>query len=161
MIRIAAIVDEMYVLERFERMVSEIKELELCSLSESGEQLLTYLKEHPLDALYAQDASFALDELTELNKSDPNHILTGRLYLDHVGVFGISLGGMMRLEGWSEEDITQTLTNMRTVYENLPNEGYYVEIPKKNSIVVKIKIEYIIKKANWNYYSNWPFHTRM
>ena len=123
---------------------------------------------------YAQDASFAIDELTGLNKSDPNHILTGRLDLDHVGVFGISLAGMnaaeaclqdprfkaclimdvnmtadvvksglkqptmfisrnaemMRLEAWSEKDITQTLTNMRTVYENLPNGGYYVEIPK-------------------------------
>ncbi len=43
---------------------------------------------------FAEDASFALDQLTELNKSDPNHILTGRLDLGHVGTFGISLGGM-------------------------------------------------------------------
>ena len=33
----------------------------------------------------SQDASFALDELTGLNKNDPNHILTGTLELDHVG----------------------------------------------------------------------------
>ena len=123
---------------------------------------------------YAQDASFALNQMTGLNKSDPNHILTGRLDLGHAGVFGISLGGMngaqaslkdprfkaclimdvnmtadvvksgiqqpsmfitrdaetMRLEGWAEKDITQTLTNMRTVYESLPSDGYYVEIPK-------------------------------
>jgi len=52
MIRIAAVDDEMHVLERFERMVLGIKELELCGLFETGEQLLSYLKEHPLDAVF-------------------------------------------------------------------------------------------------------------
>lgn len=52
MIRIAAVDDELHVLERFERMVLEIKELELCGLFETGEQLLSYLKEHPLDAVF-------------------------------------------------------------------------------------------------------------
>jgi predicted dienelactone hydrolase len=127
---------------------------------------------------YAQDASFALDQLTELNKSDSNHILTGRLDLENAGTFGISLGGMnaaeaclkdsrlkaclimdvnmpadvvksglqqpsmfitrdadtMRLErqstgGWSEKDIALTLTNMKAVYEGLPGDGYYLQIP--------------------------------
>lgn len=52
MIRIAAVDDEMHVLERFERMVGEVKEIELCGLFETGEQLLSYLKEHPLDAVF-------------------------------------------------------------------------------------------------------------
>jgi predicted dienelactone hydrolase len=127
---------------------------------------------------FAQDVSFALDQLTTLNQSDPNHILTGRLDLGRAGTFGISLGGMnaaeaclkdsrlkaclimdvnmpadvvkaglqqpsmfitrdadtMRLErkragGWSEEDIRLTLTTMRSVYERLPGDGYYVQIP--------------------------------
>ncbi|TGE32806.1 response regulator [Desulfosporosinus sp. Sb-LF] len=52
MIRIAAVDDEMHVLERFERMVLGIKELELCGLFETAEQLLSYLKEHPLDAVF-------------------------------------------------------------------------------------------------------------
>ncbi|MCB2299138.1 response regulator [Clostridium tagluense] len=52
MIRIAAVDDEMHVLERFERMVVKIKELELCGLFESGEELLAYLKEYPLDAVF-------------------------------------------------------------------------------------------------------------
>jgi predicted dienelactone hydrolase len=43
---------------------------------------------------FAQDASFTLDQLTQINKNDPNHILTGKLDLEHVGTFGISLGGM-------------------------------------------------------------------
>ncbi|MBN1310806.1 MAG: carboxylic ester hydrolase [Anaerolineae bacterium] len=128
---------------------------------------------------FAQDVSFTLDQLSAINTSDPNHILTGQLDLGHVGAFGISLGGMtvaeaclkdsrlkaclimdvyipadvvkvgleqpsmlitrdadtMRLErqrmgGWAEQDITLTLDTMRTVYENLPGDGYYVEIPK-------------------------------
>jgi two-component system, LytTR family, response regulator len=52
MIRIAAVDDERHVLKRFERMVLKISELELCGLFESGEQLLAYLKEHPLDAVF-------------------------------------------------------------------------------------------------------------
>mgnify|MGYP000890486255 CR=1 FL=1 len=42
---------------------------------------------------FAQDASFALDQLEMLNKGDPNRILTGRLDLAHIGTFGVSLGG--------------------------------------------------------------------
>ncbi len=127
---------------------------------------------------FAQDASFTLDQLTQLNQNDPNHILTGRLDLEHAGAFGISLGGMdaaeacwkdprlkaclimdvyipaevvkaglkspsmfitrdadtMRLEHkangtWSDHDIALTLTTMRAVYESLPGNGYFVEIP--------------------------------
>ena len=42
---------------------------------------------------FAQDVSFTLDQLSKINASDPNHILTGHLDLGHVGIFGISLGG--------------------------------------------------------------------
>lgn len=52
MIRIAAVDDEMHGLERFERMVSEVKEIELCGLFKTGNQLLVYIKEHPLDAVF-------------------------------------------------------------------------------------------------------------
>jgi two-component SAPR family response regulator len=50
--RIAAVDDEAHVLERFERMVSSIKELDLCGLFETGEELLEYLKKNPLDAVF-------------------------------------------------------------------------------------------------------------
>jgi predicted dienelactone hydrolase len=39
----------------------------------------------------AQDASFTLDRLADVDRSDD--VLAGRLDLDHVGVFGVSLGG--------------------------------------------------------------------
>ncbi|WP_291643619.1 response regulator [Clostridium sp.] len=52
MIRIAVVDDEMHVLERFERMVLKIKELELCGLFETGEELLSYLEQNPLDAVF-------------------------------------------------------------------------------------------------------------
>ncbi|MCE7984419.1 MAG: carboxylic ester hydrolase [Caldilinea sp. CFX5] len=42
----------------------------------------------------AQDVSFTLDQLAALNQADPNGILTGRLDLQRVGVFGVSLGGI-------------------------------------------------------------------
>ncbi len=126
---------------------------------------------------FAQDASFALDQLEALNQSDPNRILTGRLDLERIGTFGVSLGGMnaaqvsledsrlkaclimdvyipaevvekgleqptmfitrsadtMRLERdsngtWAEKDVILTIDTMRAVYENLPGDGYYVEI---------------------------------
>jgi Platelet-activating factor acetylhydrolase, isoform II len=47
---------------------------------------------------FAQDVSFTLDQLTALNKADPNGILTGRLDLQRVGTFGISLGAMVASE---------------------------------------------------------------
>lgn len=43
----------------------------------------------------AQDASFTLDQLAALNHQDPNGILTGRLDLQHVGMFGMSLGAVV------------------------------------------------------------------
>lgn len=52
MIRIAAVDDEKHVLERFERMVSEVKELELCGLFNTGKQFLSYIEGHPLDAVF-------------------------------------------------------------------------------------------------------------
>lgn len=52
MIRIAAVDDESHVLERFERMVRDYKDVELCGLFETGEQLLAYLESNPLDAVF-------------------------------------------------------------------------------------------------------------
>jgi hypothetical protein len=51
----------------------------------------------------AQDVSFTLDQLTALNKADPNGILTGRLDLQHVGAFGVSLGAMVASEACHED----------------------------------------------------------
>jgi dienelactone hydrolase len=41
----------------------------------------------------AEDARFVLDELEELNRYDPEGLLTDRLNLEQVGIFGHSLGG--------------------------------------------------------------------
>lgn len=47
---------------------------------------------------FAQDVSFALDQLTALNTADPNGLLSGRLDLQRVGTFGVSLGAMVASE---------------------------------------------------------------
>jgi len=127
---------------------------------------------------FAQDVSFTLDQLATLNRKDPKGILTGKLDLEHIGVFGISFGGMvgaqaclqdprikaclvmdvwmtadvvrsglrqpsmwitrpagtMRLErqedgGWSEQAIALTQSTMRAVYNRLPGDGYFVQVP--------------------------------
>jgi two-component SAPR family response regulator len=52
MIRIAAVDDELHVLERFQRMIEGNKDLELCGLFETGEQLLSYLKVCSLDGIF-------------------------------------------------------------------------------------------------------------
>ena len=43
----------------------------------------------------AQDVSFTLDQLAALNRADPHGILAGKLDLQRVGVFGVSLGGIV------------------------------------------------------------------
>jgi two-component SAPR family response regulator len=52
MIRIAVVDDELHVLDRFARLAAEVKELDLCGLFETGEQLLGYLQGKPLDAVF-------------------------------------------------------------------------------------------------------------
>ena len=127
----------------------------------------------------AQDVVFALDRLTALDRADPHGILTGRLDLQRVGTFGVSLGGIvggeacrleprvraclvmdapmstdvvraglkqpsmwitrdaetMRLErqragGWPEAEILAHRTTMRAVFERLPGDGYFVQVPE-------------------------------
>ena len=46
----------------------------------------------------AQDVSFTLNQLAKLNQADPNAVLTGRLDLQQVGAFGVSLGGIVGSE---------------------------------------------------------------
>lgn len=122
----------------------------------------------------AHDVSFTLDQLAAINRSDPEGILSGRLDLQHAGMFGVSLGGAvtaqaclqdarlraclpmdvympaevvrdglrqptmwisrdattMVREGWSQTNIDETQTTMRSVYEGLPGDGFLVLVPK-------------------------------
>lgn len=50
--KIAAVDDEAHALERFARMVSDKSDLDLCGLFETGQQLLDYLEDNPLDAVF-------------------------------------------------------------------------------------------------------------
>lgn len=46
----------------------------------------------------AKDVIFTLDQLTAINKSDPKGILTGRIDVHRVGMFGPSMGGLVGAE---------------------------------------------------------------
>ncbi|MBN2259852.1 MAG: response regulator [Clostridiales bacterium] len=52
MIRIAAVDDELHALKRFERMIQNNSDIELCGLFETGKQLLDYIKNHSLNAVF-------------------------------------------------------------------------------------------------------------
>jgi pimeloyl-ACP methyl ester carboxylesterase len=127
---------------------------------------------------FAQDVSFTLDQLATINMGDPLGLLTGKMDMEQVGIFGISFGGMItsqacvsdtRLKaclmmdvampaevvkkglqqssmwitrpvstfllerektgGWQGQEIEQTLNTMRAVYNTLPGDGYFVQVP--------------------------------
>lgn len=46
----------------------------------------------------AQDVSFTLDQLAVLNRADTHGILTDKLDLQQIGIFGVSLGGVVTAE---------------------------------------------------------------
>ena len=52
MLRIAALDDECHVLERFEEVVKDIDDIQLCGLFEDHEDLIDYVKENPLDMVF-------------------------------------------------------------------------------------------------------------
>lgn len=52
MIRVAAVDDEKHNLDRLARLAAAFPELEVCGLFETGEDLLAYLKEQPLEAVF-------------------------------------------------------------------------------------------------------------
>jgi hypothetical protein len=54
--------------------------------------------------------------------------------LQQPGIFITRPAATMRLErqtagGWAEKDIEQTQTTMRSVYDSLPGDGYFVQVP--------------------------------
>jgi len=51
----------------------------------------------------AEDVSFVLDRLATIGATGPAGILAGRLDLDRVGVFGVSLGGMVAAEACAKD----------------------------------------------------------
>jgi predicted dienelactone hydrolase len=43
--------------------------------------------------ILAQDVRFTLDQLEDINRADPQGVLTGKLDLQRIGIFGVSIGG--------------------------------------------------------------------
>ncbi len=51
----------------------------------------------------ARDASMAMDRLSEIDRADPHGILTGRMDLARVGIFGISLGAIVAAQACHDD----------------------------------------------------------
>ncbi|MEJ7822652.1 MAG: hypothetical protein WKF85_10050 [Chitinophagaceae bacterium] len=128
---------------------------------------------------FAEDISFVINCLEKINENDSKKILTHHIDTTKIGVFGVSLGGIvvaaaaskdnrikaclimesampkdvmlnglkiptmimtrdvetMRLErkrsgGWTEKDIQQHQYSMKNIFDRLPSEGYFIQIPK-------------------------------
>lgn len=57
----------------------------------------------------------------------PNEVVKAGLKLPAMFISRDS--GTMKLEGWSNADIAETLNTMRAVFEGLPGDGYFVLVP--------------------------------
>ena len=128
---------------------------------------------------FSDDVSFVISCLGQMNSYDLQNILTNHIDLTKIGVFGVSLGGIvaadasvkdkriraclimespisknvidkgiqiptmiitrnaetMRLErkksgGWNEKEIEIHQYGMKTIYDRLPSNGYFIKIPK-------------------------------
>jgi dienelactone hydrolase len=60
----------------------------------------------------AEDVSFVLNELERINSKDPQELLTGRLDLRQIGIFGHSLGGDTAIEAMKSDRRLKAGINM-------------------------------------------------
>ena len=63
---------------------------------------------------YAADARFVLDQMAQLNAADPDGRFTGRLNVEHVGLFGHSTGGGAVVQVCAEDSRCQAVLGMDT-----------------------------------------------
>ena len=52
MIKLAAVDDELHALERFENLCAEINDLQVCGLFLNGSELLVYIAQNNVDAIF-------------------------------------------------------------------------------------------------------------
>src|SRR5690606_8646007 len=75
-----------------------------------------------LGAVWAGDVVFVLNQLTEMNTSDP--LLAGRLALEHIGAFGHSFGGATVVQAAYEDSRIKAVINMDgTLYGDVAEAG--------------------------------------
>ncbi|MGC9397315.1 MAG: alpha/beta hydrolase family protein [Anaerolineae bacterium] len=71
---------------------------------------------------YAADARFVLDQVAQLNAADPNGRFTGRLDVEHVGLFGHSTGGGAVVLVCAEDPRCQAVLGMDTWVERVADD---------------------------------------
>lgn len=128
MIRIAAVDDEIHVLERFERIVLGMEGLELCGLFGTSEQLLTYLKEQPLDAVFLD---IEMPGLNGLQLSE--HILAINENIDIIFVTAFNQYAVEAFELYAMDYIMKPLTEDRLskTLKRLLKSKRIVKLPEK------------------------------
>ncbi|MBN2394459.1 MAG: dienelactone hydrolase family protein [Anaerolineae bacterium] len=71
---------------------------------------------------YAADAQFVLDQMAQLNAADPDRRFTGRLDVEHVGLFGHSTGGGAVVLVCAEDPRCQAVLGMDTWIERVADD---------------------------------------
>lgn len=71
---------------------------------------------------YAADARFVLDQVAQLNAADPDGRFTGRLDVEHVGLFGHSTGGGAVVLVCAEDPRCQAVLGMDTWIERVADD---------------------------------------
>lgn len=75
-------------------------------------------------SIRAEDARFVLDKLQEFDRHDPEGLLTGRLDLERVGIFGHSLGGSVAAQAcWLDGRFRAALDMDGMVADESAREG--------------------------------------
>lgn len=71
---------------------------------------------------YAADAQFVLDQVAQLNVADPDGRFTGRLDVEHVGMFGHSTGGGAVIQVCAEDARCQAALGMDAWIERVADD---------------------------------------
>jgi hypothetical protein len=86
--------------------------------SEIGKDAASNLLVHT----FADDVSFVLNKVEQLNTGDPDGRFTGRLDMDHVGVFGHSTGGGAAVQVCADDGRCKAVLGMDTWVEPVDDQ---------------------------------------
>lgn len=99
-------------------LLADGRVVEAAKMPSEGREVLSYERERV--TVRVQDAAFALDQLTRIEKGEIQTPLEGRLDLVHVGMFGHSTGGMTAAEACMTDERLRACANLDGVVYAMP-----------------------------------------
>ncbi|SMG57491.1 alpha/beta hydrolase family protein [Paenibacillus aquistagni] len=96
------------------------------SEGKTGYEQMKYSFMDERNRVWVEDAKFVLDQIEALSANDPGGLFTGRLDLEHVGMFGHSFGGATTVQMLLDDSRIQAGINMDGVLygeKRIPADG--------------------------------------